>query len=124
MRKKILIIENDTDIREIVSYVLEGEDYEVTAVNYGPASLFSEYKADLILLDEWINLKEGHMLCNEIKQIHQIQHIPVIILSTAPNIEAIAARCKADGFIRKPFDLEGVINEVDKCLSANNLSVV
>jgi DNA-binding response OmpR family regulator len=122
LKKRILIIEDESAIREIISFVLQNEGYEVTGVNIGPADSFIQYKADLILLDEWINKKEGHRLCEEIKLIHQLQHIPVIILSTSPFIKKIAADCKAEGFIRKPFDLEEVISEVEKCFSPDKKS--
>jgi DNA-binding response OmpR family regulator len=121
LKKKILIIEDDTSIREIISWLLEDEGYEVTGVNIGAANSFAGYQADLILLNEWVNQKEGHRLCEEIKQIHQLQHIPVIILSTSPFVERIAVECNAGGFIRMPFDLVQVITEVEKCLSTDEV---
>lgn len=117
LKKRILIIENDNAIREIISWVLQDEGYEVTGASTGPPGSFTGYKADLILLDEWVNKTQGHRLCQEIKQIHQLQHVPVIILSTSPFIEKIAEGCSADGFIAMPFDLEEVIGKVEKCFS-------
>lgn len=58
------------------------------------------------------------MLCKDIKAVHEIQHIPVIIFSTAHNIEEIAKTCKADGFVRKPFDFDDLTTEVAKCMAA------
>ena len=120
MKKRVLIIENDVDIQNIVSYLLESEGYDVIALKPFPADQFVQHRADLILLDEWIDKKRGDMLCNEIKKIHEIKHIPVIIFSTAPNIEEIAANCHADGYIHKPFDVDDLINEVNRCC-LNNL---
>jgi CheY-like chemotaxis protein len=115
LKKKLLIVENDTDIREVISYVLEGEGYEVVASNPKPIEKLPIHLFDVILLDEWVEKKAGHMLCTEIKAIHEAQHIPVIILSTANNIEEIAKACNADAFIRKPFALDELINVVNKC---------
>jgi len=116
-KKKLLIVEDDRDIRDIVSYILECEGFEIVATNYQPAHQLPVHTADLILLDEWVDKKEGHMLCVEIKDIHKDLHVPVIILSTAHNIEDIAKTCKADGFVRKPFDVDELVIEVNKCLN-------
>jgi two-component system OmpR family response regulator len=123
LKKRILIIEDDSSIREIISWLLEEEGYKVTSwVTLGAAGSFAGYNADLIFLDEWINKNEGYRLCEEIKLIRELQHIPVIILSTSPFIEKIAANCKADGFIRMPFGLAEVISEVEKCFSADEVT--
>jgi len=105
VRKKVCIIENDEEIKQIVTYILELEGYDVVGARYDSAALV-RLKADLILLDEWVNKREGHMLCREIKAIEALQPVPVIIFSTAPDIADIAKNCNADGFVHKPFDLD------------------
>lgn len=117
VKKKVLIIENDSDIRNIVSYILTEEGYEVIPANPRPSNLLHTYKADLILLDEWVNEKEGHLLCTELKEMHETRHIPVIIFSTNSNIKAIAAKCKAEGYLSKPFDIDALVEEVERCFS-------
>lgn len=116
MRTKILIIENDSDIRNIVKYILENEGFDVIAANPWPANELHRHKADLIVLDEWVNEKEGHLLCTELKDLHETQHIPVIIFSTQNNIAEIATKCRAEGYVRKPFDIDELIAEIRKCL--------
>ena len=120
MKKKVLIIENDSDIRDIISYILEDKGYEVIAVEPRPVDRLHTFKPDLILLDEWLNEREGHLLCTELKDLHETKHVPVIILSTANNIEEIANNCKAEGFVNKPFDLDELLEEVQRCFSANS----
>lgn len=115
-KKKVLIIEDDAGIQELISYILETEGFLVDTTVHNLTTDLSPYQADLILLDEWVNKKEGHMLCKEIKQVHATQHIPVIILSTAVDIVEIARNCDADGFIPKPFDIDDVIREVKRVL--------
>ncbi|MEX8546294.1 MAG: PleD family two-component system response regulator [Mucilaginibacter sp.] len=114
MKKKVLIIENDRDIRDIISYVLEDNGYEVIVAEPRPVGRLHTYNPDLILLDEWLNEREGQLLCTELKDMHETKHVPVIILSTANNIEEIANICKAKGFVNKPFDLD----ELQRCFSA------
>lgn len=122
-KKKILIIEDDAGIQELISYLLEAEGFQVDTIVHNLTTDLTPYHADLILLDEWVNKKEGHMLCKEIKQVHATQHIPVIILSTAVDIEDIARNCHADGFIPKPFDIDDIIREVKRVLQLEQASM-
>lgn len=119
-KKKILIVENDEDIRSIVGMILEDEGYEVVGCAYTLENLMT-MEADLILLDEWVNKKEGPMLCKEIKQIENLAHIPVIIFSTALDIEEIARNCQANGYVHKPFDLDTLTEEVRRFLPLDKL---
>ena len=122
LKKRVLIIEDDPGIQELIGYILESEGFEVIATSPNFSADLSTQKADLILLDEWVNKKEGHMLCKEIKQIHTFRHIPVIILSTAPDIADIAKNCKADGYLAKPFDIDDIVALVNKVLGIKHVS--
>ena len=116
MKKSILIIESDQGIADVVSFILEAEGYEVITAGHHTSINIAQIIADLILLDEWVNKKEGHMLCKEIKAMESFQRVPVIIFSTAVDIADIAKNCNADGFIKKPFDLDELVSEVKKYL--------
>lgn len=122
MKKRVLIIENDQDIRLIVELILQEQGFE-TLSTPEPADL-SEliiFHADLILLDEFINNRPGHRLCRRIKQTLALSTIPVIILSTANDIELIAAECEANDYISKPFDLEDMVSKVLRILDHQSL---
>ena len=121
MKKKIHIIENDDEIKNVVAFILEAAGYEVGSCKYDPNEL-SDIVCDLILLDEWINQREGHLLCRDIKAVQKLAHIPVIIFSTATDIEEIVKTCGADGFVRKPFDLDGLLHEVERCLPLKGMA--
>jgi DNA-binding response OmpR family regulator len=116
LKKTILVIENDDAIKEVVSMLLEAEGFTVIAENYAPFDL-TRIKADLILIDEWVNRVEGHMLCKEIKAIAELAKIPVIIFSTASNVADIVKTCRANGFVRKPFDVDALLSEINKHLT-------
>ncbi|MDB5149287.1 MAG: hypothetical protein JWQ57_3307 [Mucilaginibacter sp.] len=113
MKKRVLIIENDQDIRLIVELILQEQGFE-TLSTPEPADLSEliTFNADLILLDEFINSRPGHRLCRKIKQTLALATTPVIILSTANDIELIATECDANDFIRKPFDIEDMVAKV------------
>ncbi|HEX3384882.1 MAG TPA: response regulator [Mucilaginibacter sp.] len=118
MEKKILIIENDADIRDIITYVLEDEGFSVASIA-SPESLDAvvHHQPDLVLIDEWVSGHPGHRLCQRIKQFHRLMHVPVIILSTAIDIEKIALECQADGYLPKPFDLTTLVETVQEQLA-------
>ncbi len=117
-RKNIVVVEDDQAIRDIISYVLLSEGYEPLGCDkLEPLTGITRYRPELIILDEWVNAREGTMLCQEIKKIHELAHVPVIVISTSHDIEQIALACKADGFVRKPFELAGLLAEIKRCLN-------
>jgi two-component system phosphate regulon response regulator PhoB len=121
--KKVLIIENDQDIRHIVALILEEQGF-ITLSIPEPEDLTEiiPFKPDVMLLDEFINNTPGHRLCRKIKQIDILKHIPVIILSTANDIELIASECEANNYIRKPFDIEEMVHTVMRTVNHQPLA--
>jgi two-component system phosphate regulon response regulator PhoB len=123
VKKKVLVVENDFEIRDIVSYILEEEGFECLSIpEPGSMDHIQAFKPDIILVDEFINNKPGHRLCLKIKQVDTLRHIPVIVLSTAHNIELIAKECKADDYIQKPFDIDEMINKVVRVIDNQSLT--
>lgn len=109
----MLIIENNREIRDIIGYILEEQGF-VTLGSPEPESLkhILPFGPDVILIDEFINRKPGHRLCHKIKQVDQLKRIPVIIISTAEDIELIATECSANDYVRKPFDIHEMVQKV------------
>jgi len=124
MNRKILIIENDQDIRNIVEYILQAEKF-ITLCTPEPESLTEIllFMPEVILIDEFVNSRTGHRLCLRIKQEPLLQHIPVIILSTANDIELIVSECKANDYIRKPFDVEEMVEKIVRVLGNHSLAL-
>ncbi|MEZ2336332.1 two-component system response regulator [Mucilaginibacter sp. RCC_168] len=115
MRKKILVIEDDPDILELLSYILREEGYEVMGCEDGSACRhLLEILPDLILMD--IRLKEpgqnGALICSQLKSHSATRCFPVVLLSAEFNLPALSKACGADGFISKPFDLEVLMEKV------------
>ena len=119
IRKKILVIEDDKDIRDTIVYILEEEDHEVIASeNSKILRSIHEHKPDLVLLDNWLtdwkSDANGQQLSKQLKSDPSTSHIPVIIISAVSNIKEIAKAGLANGYLRKPFDLGDLINIVRK----------
>jgi DNA-binding response OmpR family regulator len=117
MKKRILIIENDRDIRDFVEYILIEQGFETLSIpEPEELSELITFHADLILLDEFVNNRPGHRLCRKIKKVPLLAAKPVIILSTANNIELITKECEANDYIRKPFDVAELVDKVLRTL--------
>jgi len=119
--KKILVIEDDKDIRDTIVYILEEEKYEViSSENSKILKSLHEHKPDLILLDNWLtdwkSDANGQQLSKELKSDPATSHIPVIIISAVSNIKEIAEAGLADDYLRKPFDLNELVHIVKKHL--------
>ena len=120
-KKKILVIEDDKDIRDNITYALEMEGYSIiSSDNARILRSLEQHKPDLILLDNWLTEwksdANGQQLSRELKSNPQTAHIPVIILSAVSNIEEIAKAGLSDGYLKKPFDLDDLSAIVKKHL--------
>lgn len=122
-KKKVLIIENDQDIRHIVDFILAEQGFVTLSVPE-PADLSEliHFGPDVILLDEFINSQPGHRLCRKVKKVSALAAVPVIILSTANDIELIATECDANDYIRKPFDVTDMVAKIVRIVSNQPLA--
>jgi DNA-binding response OmpR family regulator len=119
MAKKILVIEDDKDIRDTIAYVLEEEGYKVVASEDSKIlKSLDQIAPDMMLLDNWLTEwksdANGEQISRELKSNPDTSHIPIIIVSAVSNIKEIAAAGLADGYLRKPFDLAELIAIVKK----------
>jgi len=121
MAKKILVIEDDKDIRDTIVYVLEEEGYEVIASdNARILKKLLEINPDLILLDNWLtdwkSDASGQEISKGLKSDPTTSHIPVVMISAVNNIEEITKAGSANGYLKKPFDLTELTGIVKKYL--------
>jgi DNA-binding response OmpR family regulator len=119
MAKKILVIEDDKDIRESIQYALEEEGYDVTASEDSKIlKSFNKIAPDMVLLDNWLTEwksdANGQQISRDLKSDPATSHIPVIMISAVSNIKEIAEAGLADGYLHKPFDLEELLALVKK----------
>ena len=106
---KIIVIEDNPDISEIMDYILKDEGYEVISAEDGTiTNSFEELKPDLVLMDELLPGKRGSEWCKHIKTTPSLHHIPIILVSTMPNLEQLAQKSGADGFLEKPFNISAL----------------
>jgi two-component system alkaline phosphatase synthesis response regulator PhoP len=103
----ILIIEDDSDIRELLRYNMEREGYKVydfDAIDEA-TNWLSKKMPNLILLDIMLPGKDGLTFCRELKKDERLSHIPVILITARNDDADIVAGLEvgADDYIVKPF---------------------
>ena len=106
-KAKILIIEDEQDIIELLQYNLEREGYQITAEATSEAALerLSKEQPELILLDLMLPGIDGLETCRLIKQDSKTKNIPIIML-TAKSEESdilVGLQLGADDYVTKPF---------------------
>jgi two-component system phosphate regulon response regulator PhoB len=115
MTRKIIIIEDDPDTLDIMSYILAEEGYEtISAKNSEPLHDVQVHQPMLILLDNRLREGSGRDFCTRIKKDPATKHFPVVLVSANPGLETMALESNADGYLKKPFDLSELIDLVKK----------
>ncbi len=118
---KIMVVDDDPAILDVMRMILEDEGYEVlTAMSADDVLGWAGALPGMILLDIWLSGESGETICRQLKSDPATQAIPVILVSANQDAEGIARKSGADGFIRKPFDLEEILDVVQRHLDASD----
>jgi two-component system, OmpR family, response regulator VicR len=117
MKKKILVVEDEMDIAELVKLVLQTEDFEVEAVLDSTAAYdkVKEYKPDAILLDLAMPKMNGWEVFKQIRSDPEFARVPIAILTAKTQAfdQMVGLHVmKADGYITKPFGKKELINKL------------
>lgn len=121
INKKILLVEDDQDIRDTLIELLEGEGYEVFFAENGQVGLdrltAGGVLPNLILLDLMMPIKDGFQFCAEKDANPKIAHLPVVVMSADGHVRENQQRVNALAYLKKPLDIYEIINTVEKyCL--------
>jgi DNA-binding response OmpR family regulator len=121
MGKRILVVDDDTGILEVLTEILWEYNFDVKAISQGEL-VFNEanaYCPDLILMDVMLSGMDGRNICKSLKADPQLNRIPVILLSA--NISACNVmfdQGAPNDFVAKPFDLDNLIQRIESQLAA------
>lgn len=117
VKQKILIIDDDQNIAELISLYLTKECFECRIVNDGEAALeqFSAFQPNLLLLDLMLPGMDGYQVCREIR--HK-SNVPIIMLSAKGEIfdKVLGLELGADDYMIKPFDSKELVARVKAVL--------
>ena len=112
-KQKILIVDDDNNIAELISLYLTKECYETMIVNDGEEALkvFDTFKPQLILLDLMLPGIDGYQVCREIRAK---SGTPIIMLSAKGEVfdKVLGLELGADDYIIKPFDSKELVARV------------
>jgi DNA-binding response OmpR family regulator len=122
-QKTILIIDDEAEIRKMLSRLLSHKGYRVLEAERGHQALrmVKEYAPDLIVLDAMLPEVHGFEIARRIKGSQRYGQIPIIMVSAVYRgwryAEDLKQTCGVDFFIEKPFKIAEVIAAVEACLS-------
>ncbi len=116
-KQKILIVDDDVNIAELISLYLTKECYDTKMVHDGEEALkvFSQYHPNLILLDLMLPGIDGYQVCRELRTK---SNVPIIMLSAKGEIfdKVLGLELGADDYIMKPFDSKELVARVKAVL--------
>ncbi len=114
---KILVVDDDPNICELLKVYFENEGYEVKTVNDGIEGLnfFKMYEPDLVLLDIMLPKKDGYQVCREIREISSK---PIIMITAKGEVidKVLGLELGADDFVVKPFDTKELSSRIKAVL--------
>jgi two-component system, OmpR family, response regulator VicR len=107
MLKRILIVEDDGAIAEMVQLMLQGEGYDVDMQTDVQMALnMQEPLPDLLLLDIRLSGADGAAICRQLKSQERTRHLPIILISAMPQTVGITRETGAEAFLAKPFAMQ------------------
>ncbi len=128
-KRKILLVDDEVEIIEMLAKALEEDgrfEYRVAANGFDAGMLVKEYRPDLIILDVMLPDINGKEVCVRVRQDTSLEEVRIICISGMVEEEKIAELklAGADEFVRKPFDVDELINKMCKQLEMETSSLV
>jgi DNA-binding response OmpR family regulator len=119
MNKRILIVEDDHDVAEMLEFILNDEGFATRKLN-NDRDVFTtidQFHPDLVLMDYILRGGglNGAEICRKIKDDSKTGRIPVIIISASTKSK-IKESLQCDLFIEKPFDLHFLVKQINTCM--------
>jgi CheY-like chemotaxis protein len=115
--KRVLVVDDDASIRELLSTALEDDGYEVVPASNGKdaLSVVERWRPDVIVLDLMMPIMDGWTFA---KRLREREEIPLVVLSAANDLGRHAKALGAADVIAKPFDLDQLLPKVARAAQA------
>ena len=118
--KKILIVDDEKDIVETISFMLKAKGFDCICAYDGEAglTLAKSERPDLIILDVMMPKINGYKICRLLKFDNNYKNIPIIMVTARSQNEdkIIGEETGADEYITKPFEFSDVLDKINKYL--------
>lgn len=125
-KKRILFVEDETDMMEMVKFRLEAAGFEVISASDGETGLDKTAKEnpDLILLDVMLPKIDGFKVCRTLKSDEKYKHIPIVIFTAraSEKEQKLGRDCGAEAYITKPFEPEALMGKISELLEQSDLN--
>src|SRR3954469_11786967 len=123
-QKRILVVEDSDEIRELLGFVLEAEGYQVVALEDGRdvVETARQQQPVLITLDLALPGKDGWAIVRELQEDDQTRDIPILVISAYTRELDAPLRRRVARVISKPFYITQVVSEVEEILTGGSRS--
>ena len=122
MARRILAVEDDRNISDLIRMYLEKEGFEVTAAFDGGTAVekFKEIQPDLVLLDIMLPVMDGWAVCQKIREMSKT---PIIMLTAKSEVfdKVTGLEMGADDYIVKPFEMKELIARINAVLRRSEI---
>ena len=122
MKQRILLVDDEPSIVKMVGKRLEVEGFDVLTAGDGQEGLRRAQAdaPDVIILDLMLPKLNGYEVCTMLKQDTRYQNIPIVMFSAKAQDkdEKLGLECGADGYIRKPFKAQELLEKIRSLLPA------
>lgn len=117
MKKKVIVVEDDPTISELVRYILTEGNFDVTSFDSVGAFWegMRDLKPDIFLLDIMLPDGNGQDICKELRINEATRHIPVVMMSA--HFEKLDKQCQFVQFVKKPFDIDDLVSKVTQSVA-------
>jgi len=120
MKERILVVEDEVDLRELIGYALTQGGYEVTLASNGQAALaeLARFRPNLVMLDLMLPDMSGADICRRIRQNEHTRSLPVIMVTarTEEIDRVVGFEIGADDYVVKPFSPRELVLRVGAVL--------
>ena len=116
---RILIVDDDPDLVDVLTELLRGAGFEVAAQDsvFGARALVRQSKPALILLDIGLPFRSGLALLDEMKADPATSDVPIVILSGMTEALTAERRARADAVLSKPFEISALMDAIGRVCS-------
>jgi DNA-binding response OmpR family regulator len=116
--KRILVVDDDLDILELVQMALSMKGYSVQTLSRweNMEDTIGRFRPELVLLDVSLGTADGRDLCLKLKTSPATRDIAVVLFSANIEMQKSVGDCMANSFLAKPFDLQGLTKTVVEAL--------
>lgn len=118
--KKIMIVDDEAQLVDLIKLRLEKEGYQVGAAYDGEEALhmIRQENPDLIILDLMLPKMDGYMICSLFKRDKRFAHVPIILFTARSQEEDIqlGEKVGADAYITKPYEPQALLDKIKELL--------